>query len=207
MSWEGWTIFTLFWVVFVTSPGPNAANCVQNGMTYGFARSLWGVAGILTQAALFLILSALGVTALIAASPTAFLVGKYAGAALLIWLGVRNWIRATQPITSAPAPRTQIYSRAFAVATINPKSIAGYLAAFSQFVMPDVPIGSQMWVIMPTALCLTAASYVTYTALGVWLGRRALSGLANTNVRRILAASMIAYGAALGAMSPMSGGR
>ena len=74
MTFEGWTIFALFWVVFVTSPGPNAVNCIQNGMTHGFAKSLWGVLAILTQALLFLCLSALGITALIAASPTAFLV-------------------------------------------------------------------------------------------------------------------------------------
>ena len=61
MSLEGWTVFALFWVVFVTTPGPNAVNCITNGMTIGFRRSLWGVAAILTQAALFLTLSAAGV--------------------------------------------------------------------------------------------------------------------------------------------------
>lgn len=42
MSLEGWTVFALFWVVFVTTPGPNAVNCITNGMTMGFRRSLWG---------------------------------------------------------------------------------------------------------------------------------------------------------------------
>ena len=76
MSFHAWTIFAVFWLVFVTSPGPNAVNCVTNGMTYGFRRAYWGVLGILTQASLFLCLSALGVTALIAASPQAFFLGK-----------------------------------------------------------------------------------------------------------------------------------
>ena len=31
MSIEAWGIFALFWVIFVTSPGPNAVNCIQNG--------------------------------------------------------------------------------------------------------------------------------------------------------------------------------
>ena len=48
MSFEAWTIFALFWVVFVTTPGPNAVNCITNGMHLGFAHSLWGVAAILT---------------------------------------------------------------------------------------------------------------------------------------------------------------
>ncbi|CUH75532.1 LysE family translocator [Tropicibacter naphthalenivorans] len=200
MSLDGWLIFAGFWVVFVTSPGPNAANCIQNGMTYGFARALWGVAGILTQALLFLTLSALGVTALIATSPTAFTVAKFAGATLLIWFGLRAWMRAHQPIAPIAAS-SHIYSRAFAIATLNPKSVAGYLAAFSQFVQTDVPIAQQMWVIVPTALTITAASYASYTALGAWLGRRALSAVANTTIRRVLAGCFILYGLALGAAS------
>lgn len=199
MSIEGWTVFALFWVVFVTSPGPNAVNCIQNGMTHGFMRSLWGVAAILTQATGFLFLSAAGITALLTASPTAFLVAKIAGAGVLIWLGIRNWLRASQPLKGEASAPGQIYSRALAIAVINPKSVAGYLAAFSQFVQPDVPIAQQMWVIVPTALAITAASYIGYTALGAVLGRAALSAVANTAIRRGLAGCFILYGLALGA--------
>ena len=199
MSWEGWSIFVLFWVVFVTSPGPNAVNCIQNGMTYGFIRSMWGVAAIMTQALLFLTLSALGITALIAASPTGFLIAKIVGAGFLVWLGLRAWIRAKTPMRAEEHPPRRIYAHAFAIATINPKSIAGYLAAFSQFVQPDVPIGQQMWVIVPTALTITAASYAMYTALGAGLGRAALHAIANTMLRRVLAGCYIVYGIALGA--------
>ena len=97
MSFQAWTVFAIFWVVFVTTPGPNAVNCITNGMTYGFRTSLWGVLGILTQASLFLTLSAFGITALIATSTTAFTVAKYIGAGFLIFLGVRGWINATNP--------------------------------------------------------------------------------------------------------------
>jgi threonine/homoserine/homoserine lactone efflux protein len=199
MSFEGWMVFALFWVLFVTSPGPNAVNCIQNGMTHGFVRSLWGVLGILTQATLFLFLSAAGVTALIAASPTGFLIAKVVGAAFLIGMGLRNWLLATRPLKEAKTGGQGIYIRAFLIATINPKSVAGYLAAFSQFVQPDVPVFDQMWVIVPTALSITAASYVTYTALGAWLGRLALGAVANTVVRRVLALCFVVYGVLLGA--------
>ncbi|MEC3860849.1 LysE family transporter [Mesobacterium sp. TK19101] len=199
MTFQAWTVFALFWVVFVTSPGPNAVNCILNGMTFGFARSLWGVLGILTQALLFLTLSAIGITALIVASPTGFLIAKVAGAGLLIWTGARNWIRATRPIKAEAPKRGHIYRRAFLIATINPKSVAGYLAAFSQFVQPDVPIGQQMWVIVPTALTITSLSYITYTAMGAALGRAALGAIGNIIVRRIMAACFILYGVLLGA--------
>lgn len=207
MTFEGWTIFALFWVVFVTSPGPNAVNCIQTGMTHGFVKSLWGVLAILTQALLFLCLSALGITALIAASPTAFLIAKIIGAGFLIWLGIRGWINAHRPLVTDGVTKGSIYGRAFAIATINPKSVAGYLAAFSQFVMPDVPIAQQMWVVMPTALTITAASYLTYTALGAGLGRAALNVVANTVLRRIMAVCFIVYGVLLGSTAFPQGGQ
>lgn len=198
MSWEAWTIFAIFWAVFVTTPGPNAVNCITNGMTIGFRRGLWAVLAILTQAVLFLSLSAAGITALIAASPAAFQTLKLLGAAFLVYLGIRGWIMARRPVRADERPGGSVYWRAFAIATINPKSVAGYLAAFSQFVQPDVPVGQQMWVIFPTALTLTALSYTTYTALGAGLGRAALGAVFNIWLRRALAGCFIIYGVLLG---------
>lgn len=201
MSFEGWIIFVLFWVVFVTTPGPNAVNCITNGMTIGFRRSIVGVFAILTQATLFLILSALGITALIAASPTAFWVAKLIGAGFLVYLGIRGWMRAGDRPKVSQQTGKSTYLRALAIATINPKSVAGYLAAFSQFVQPDVPIWEQMWVIMPTALTITALSYTGFTALGAGIGRAALGVVFNTWLRRGMAVCFIFYGVLLGASS------
>lgn len=201
MSFHAWTVFALFWVVFVVTPGPNAVNCVANGMAHGFRVAFWGVLAILTQATLFLLLSAAGVTALIAASPTLFLAVKLAGAGVLVVLGLRGWRMAGRPVTAEAAPRRKIYLRALAIATINAKSVAGYLAAFSQFVQPDVPIAGQMAAILPTALAITALSYSGYTAIGAWMGRHALGAVMNVWFRRIMALCFIAYGFILGLTS------
>lgn len=197
MSFQGWIIFASFWAVFVTTPGPNAVNCITNGMTIGFRRGLWAVLAILTQATAFLVLSAYGITALLLASPNAFVVVQLLGAAFLIYLGVRGWLNARQLPTVNPKPGS-VYGRALAIATINAKSVAGYLAAFTQFVQPGVPIWDQMAVIMPTALTLTALSYVGYTALGAGLGRAAMAQVFNVVVRRILAVCFVIYGVLLG---------
>lgn len=201
MTFDAWIIFAVFWLVFVTTPGPNAVNCITNGMTIGFRRAMIGVLAILTQATLFLLLSAAGVTALITASPTAFAVAKFIGAGFLIYLGVRGWINAKRLVRVDERPASSVYLRAFAIATINPKSVAGYLAAFSQFVQPDVPIWDQMLVIMPTALTLTALSYTGFTALGAGIGRAALGAVFNVWVRRVMAVCFIIYGVLLGASS------
>ncbi|WP_339761471.1 LysE family transporter [uncultured Sulfitobacter sp.] len=205
MSFEAWIIFALFWVVFVTTPGPNAVNCINNGMNLGFKRAMIGVLAILTQASLFLVLSAFGITALIAASETAFNVAKLIGAGFLIYLGIRGWMNAKTAVSIVDRPTRSIYLRAFAIATINPKSVAGYLAAFSQFVQPDVRIWEQMVVIVPTALTLTALSYTGFTALGAGLGRAAMGAVLNVWVRRVMAGSFILYGILLGAASAPAG--
>jgi homoserine/homoserine lactone efflux protein len=201
MTFDAWIIFALFWLVFVTTPGPNAVNCITNGMTIGFRRAMIGVLAILTQATLFLLLSAVGITALIAASPTAFSIAKFIGAGFLIFLGIRGWIMAKTPVKVDERPATSVFFRALAIATINPKSVAGYLAAFSQFVQPDVPIWGQMAVITPTALTLTALSYTGFTALGAVIGRAALGAVFNVWVRRVMAVCFVIYGILLGAAS------
>lgn len=198
MTVDGWIVFALFWVVFVTTPGPNAVNCISNGLAFGFWRALPGVLAILTQATAFMILSALGVTALLVAAPQAFMALKIAGALVLVGLGIRGWLVAGNAVEVEEKPAAHIYLHALAVATINPKSVAGYLAAFSQFVEPGVPIWTQMQVIVPTALVITAASYCSYTALGALMGRSALAAVFNVWVRRLLAVCFVIYGVLLG---------
>ncbi|MGY9050221.1 MAG: LysE family translocator, partial [Rhodobacterales bacterium] len=154
--------------------------------------------GILTQSLLFLSLSAVGITALLTTSPTGFFIAKLIGAAFLFWTGIRNWRAASHPVQARALPPGHIYRRALLIATINPKSVAGYLAAFSQFVQPDVPIAAQMILIVPTALTITAASYCTYTGLGAGLGRAALGAVGNRLVRRLMAGCFILYGLLLG---------
>lgn len=203
MSFEAWIIFAAFWALFVTTPGPNAANCIANGMSHGFLRALPGVGAILCQATLFLTLSALGVTALIASAPEAFRALQLTGAAFLIYLGIRTWRTARTPARVEERPGSApIFWRAFAIATLNPKSVAGYLAAFSQFVQPGVPISAQMSIIAPTALTLTALSYMGFTALGAGLGRAALGAVFNAWLRRGLGVCFILYGLLLGAATP-----
>ena len=193
MTIEAWFIFASFWVLFVTTPGQNAVNCVRVAMAYGLPTSLICVLGILTKATLFLILSAFGITALISASSSTFEVSKWIGAAFLIYLGVSGWITSTRSISQDVSISSEVCVKSFLVATINPKSIAAYLAAFSQFVVPNVSIWDQMWIIIPTTLCFTTLSYMSFCALGTGLGHTALSTILNVWLRRVLVISFFIH--------------
>ena len=196
MSVGGWAVFASFWVVFVVTPGPNHANCIDTGMRHSFRRGLWGVAAILVQATLFLIGAAAGVGAVLQGAPELAAALRLAGAAVLAGLGLRMIWLADRPVR-AGAGAGSIFGRAFLIATFNAKSVAGYLAAFSLFVEPGRPIGDQMWVILPTALSITALSYSAYTALGAWLGRLALGAVLNVWFRRVMGVCFVLYGAVL----------
>jgi threonine/homoserine/homoserine lactone efflux protein len=202
MTPADWLAFAGFWAVFVTAPGPNAVNCVANGMTYGFARGLWGVAGILTQAAVFLTLAAAGVAAALAAAPAVEGWLRLGGAAVLVWLGLRTVARAGRAVAVHPG-RGSIYGRALLIATVNAKSLAGYLAAFTQVLRADAALWGQMLWIYPTALTLTAASYCGYTALGALAGRSAMAAVMNLWFRRAMGVAFVAYGLALAASGPL----
>lgn len=202
-----WLVFASFWALFVTTPGPNAVNCLWVSLAHGFRPALCCVAGIMSQASLFLALSSTGLAALLVASPMAFAILQYAGAAILIALGFRAWMRAGSPVVNASTPAKgllpslpfwgAIFARAFAIATFNAKSVAGYLAAFSQFVSTDAPIAEQMGVIVPTALTLTALSYTGWCAVGAWLGTLALGLGASCRLRRVMALCFVLYGVGL----------
>ena len=123
---------------------------------------------------------------------------KWIGAGFLIYLGIRVWRRAGLPQESYVLEAQKLYLRDFMIAAINPKSVAGYLAAFTQFVQPGTPVSTQIWVIMPTSLGLTNQSYIRYFALGTSLVHSALSAMFNIYLKLILAVFLLAYGLLLG---------
>ena len=193
MSLEEWIIFTGFWALFVTMPGPNAVNCIAVASEFGFRKSLVCVAAILSQATLFLALTILGLSSIIVNTPETLMILKIIGVIFLIYIGIRGLIDAgkyTQPKFSF----SSLFLKSFLIATINPKSLAGYLAAFTIVINPDVAIRTQMWAIVPTALTITCLNYTSLCAFGAFLKVKATTVTLNIQLRRVLSLCFILYG-------------
>ncbi|HZB50970.1 MAG TPA: LysE family translocator, partial [Mycobacteriales bacterium] len=97
------------------------------------------VLGVETATLCFVASAAFGLTAVLASSAVAFAVVRYAGAAYLIFLGVRALLDRTQrdPATPrSPAPDGRTFRQAFAVGISNPKVALFFLAFLPQFVSP-----------------------------------------------------------------------
>ena len=97
---------TLLAACFVISftPGAGAINTMGNALSHGFRRSIWGILGQQAALVVHIAIVALGVGVLVASSPVAFNVIRYAGAAYLVYLGVRQLLRRPSDPTGPGDP-------------------------------------------------------------------------------------------------------
>lgn len=135
------------WLLNLT-PGPDVLYIVSHALRSGVRAGIVAALGIVSGCFVHVAAAAVGVSALLAASATAFMVLKWVGAAYLVWVGVQL-LRSRQsgfallpPGTSAtdPAPDLwRIYLRGFLTNALNPKVALFFLAFVPQFIAPDVP--------------------------------------------------------------------
>ncbi len=122
------------------TPGPDmlydAARSTSEGRASGIVSALGIGAGTLVHIAAL----ALGLSALLAAVPVAYDAIRYAGAAYLVWLGVRALARpggAVSGVALPPATRWQVFRQGVVTNVLNPKVALFFLAFLPQFVDPS----------------------------------------------------------------------
>jgi len=134
------------WIFCVTAlallliPGPAVLYVVVQGAEQGRRTGLASVAGIHLGTLVHVFAATVGLSALIVTSTLAFNVVKYAGAAYLIYVGVRKLLGRDEPGLESGRQRVS-YRRAFVRGTVvnvlNPKTALFFLALLPQFVDPD----------------------------------------------------------------------
>lgn len=119
-------------------PGPAVLYIFARSVEQGRAAGLVSILGIHTATLVHIAAAALGLSALLASSALAFSVVKYAGAAYLIWLGLRKLFtqpQATDIEGTLPArSRARLFRDGFIVNLLNPKTALFFLAFLPQFV-------------------------------------------------------------------------
>jgi len=147
-------------VVLVALPGPNMlyllARSVSEGRRAGVLSALGTEAGTLVHVSA----AAIGLSALLASSATAFALVKYAGAAYLVFLGLRALLvrdrGASEPdVAVTPPPgAVNVFRQAVLVQVLNPKVAVFFLAFLPQFVDPDRPAATQIVVLGLTLVAI-----------------------------------------------------
>jgi threonine/homoserine/homoserine lactone efflux protein len=160
--------FTVAATVVTITPGADMALVARRAVTEGWRRASWTSAGILSGLLVHATASAIGISAILLRSATAFTALKIAGACYLVVLGVLSFRSARRTARGAPAPwvdaratrsaRTS-FAQGFLNNVLNPKPALFYLAFMPQFFEPGDPV-----------VLLTAIFVAIHIAMGVvWL--------------------------------------
>ena len=134
-------VFAVAATLLLLTPGPAVLYIVARSVEQGRLAGLASVFGITTGTLVHVLASTLGLSALLASSALAFAVVKYAGAAYLIYIGVRRILnRSGGPAAEIELPRRslgRLYRDGFVVNLLNPKTALFFLAFLPQFVDPS----------------------------------------------------------------------
>lgn len=169
MALEIWLAFALASAVLLAIPGPTIMLVVAYALGQGRRAAAAMVIGVALGDFTAMTASLLGLGVLLAASATLFTALKLAGAAYLVYLGIRLW-RA--PVASAdPGIETRrvgfgrMLGHAWLVTALNPKSIVFFVAFLPQFLDPARPVAGQMIVMEVTFILLAALNAAAYAGL------------------------------------------
>jgi homoserine/homoserine lactone efflux protein len=147
-------------IVLVIVPGPTVTVIVANSLRYGTRAGLLNVAGTQLGLAVMIGVVILGLASLLEAIGWWFEVLRLAGAAYLIWLGIKLF-RSEGTLDSpgaAPKPRGGFFVQGFVVLMSNPKIIVLFGALFPQFIDPKGDYLEQVLLLGITAM-ITAAIF------------------------------------------------
>ena len=135
-------LFIVSGLLLNITPGPDSLFIMARSATQGWRAGFVACWGVGSGVFVHVFAAALGLSALLAASATAFAVVKVIGAAYLVWIGI-GMLRAKgdAPQAVEAAPRTiayrDIFRQGFLTNVLNPKVALFFLAFVPQFIAPD----------------------------------------------------------------------
>jgi threonine/homoserine/homoserine lactone efflux protein len=114
-------------------PGPAVIYVVTRSVDQGRRAGMVSVLGVETATFAYALAAAVGLTGLIAASELGFTIVKYAGAAYLVYLGVRKLLEREEAHGAVADARSRLYLKGVLVQALNPKIAVFFLAFLPQF--------------------------------------------------------------------------
>lgn len=178
-------------LIIAASPGPAVVLILQRAGAHGFRAAIPTVLGLELGLFLWALAAGTGMAALVAASETAFLILRIAGAVFLAYLGIRalmsGWrLRGrddTDPLPRIDAPkRHRAFAEGLLVQLANPKAAVFLFAFYPQFVPADGPV---LATTVTLGLIQVSLETVLYLGLAAIVGS-ASAWFCRTRVRRRL---------------------
>ena len=145
-------LFILSGLLLNIMPGPDSLLIMTRSATQGWRAGVAASLGIGAGTMIHIFAAALGLSAILATSATAFMVVKYIGAAYILYMAI-GLLRSKRrdpaaPITVPPLPYAKIFAQGFLTNVLNPKVALFFLAFVPQFIAPDAHSKALAFVIL-----------------------------------------------------------
>lgn len=169
MSIELWLAFVAASAILLIIPGPTTLTVISYSMAHGRRANVPLVAAVALGDSTALLVSLLGLGALLATSAFWFITVKWVGGLYLLFLGIKMLRAGVSPaeITTqaAPGSRWRLFANTYLVTALNPKGIVFFVAFLPQFIHPNASVSQQLWVLATTFVAmatLNATLYATF---------------------------------------------
>jgi threonine/homoserine/homoserine lactone efflux protein len=179
MGIEHLLLFVIAGLLLNLTPGPDVVYIVTNALRSGARAGVVAALGITAGCFVHIFAAAAGVSALLAASATAFTVLKWVGAAYLVWVGLKMLL-AKAPATIAQAGAAaeaadlrRVFMQGFGTNALNPKVALFFLAFVPQFIPPATEQKALTFLLLGLLFNFNGLWVnVGWALAAVWLARR-----------------------------------
>ena len=169
MRFETWFLFVITEAVLSITPGPAVLFVLSQGIRRGAAKSVWASLGILSANAMYFVLSATSLGALIVASYDLFFLVKWIGAGYLLYVGAQCFMNKSSVFTFPQESRTssdaRIWRDAFILQGANPKALLFFTAILPQFIEPNYSIALQVLILGASSIVVEFCILLAYGQL------------------------------------------
>src|SRR4051812_5712980 len=196
MSLQAYLAFVVACIALALLPGPIVSLLIANGLRYGTRAALINVAGAQAGLAIVIGIVAVGLTSLMATMGYWFDWVRFAGAAYLVWLGIKLiWspVEGVDADAPPPPPRGGVFLQGFVGLLANPKVLVFFGAFIPQFMDMSRDHVSQVALLGVTFMIVAGLTDAIY-ALLAGRARRFFSARRTRLVSRISGGFMVGGG-------------
>src|SRR6202171_4622583 len=159
-------------LVLAITPGPGIFYVLARTLGGGRPEGIHSSLGTFIGGLFHVFAAALGVSAILAASAVAFHTVKYAGAAYLVWLGIRMIRTRNAEFTFAAAPSQDAFRQGIFTEALNPKTALFFLSFIPQFIAPGGQVFVQFVILGGISVVLNTAADLLVVFLAAPLERK-----------------------------------
>lgn len=197
--------FVLAGALLNVTPGPDTLLVVTRSASQGWRAGSAAALGIGAGTFVHIFAAALGLSALLATSALAFALVKYAGAAYLLYVGVKMLLAKDEPgraATAATLPQVgyaRIFVQGFVTNALNPKVAVFFLAFVPQFIAPESPTKAAAFIVLGIIFNISNMLWCHSLAFSTALFRRQVRVRASVTrwLNRAVGALFVSFGVRL----------